>query len=159
MSEIENKKIKCLECGKSFLRPCSHVWQVHGLSARDYKALHGLDVRRGIATEEYRDRMREHVVKNYKKVVEKNLIKNGIKSRFKKGDHTAGVYERSNQTLTRIRGYNRKRHPRAERITEPCATCGTPVTRTTAHKGGHMYCNRSCATIGNNKSRVKKSCS
>jgi len=58
------EKIPCLICGKLFTRPVSHVWQVHKLSAREYKQMHGLDIKRGIATKEYKEKMRDHVFAN-----------------------------------------------------------------------------------------------
>lgn len=150
-------KIKCLICGKEFVRPCSHVWQVHGMTAREYKEEFGLDLKKGIATEEYKEVMREHVREHYPKVVEKNLLRGGEKARFKKGDTTIGRYERSEQTLNRIRGYNRKRYPRAERVTVPCDECSAPVTRTKSsiEKHPHTFCSRSCSTKANNRGRAK----
>jgi len=158
--------IKCLECGKKFVRVCSHVWQVHGLTAREYKKLHGLDVKRGIATEEYREVMRDHVFKNGDKSIAKNLIEKGKKSRFKKGDDTN--YKRSKQTQTRLEKHfitnvlpasnEWWKKNKAVRITKPCDECGKPVTRTEDYirknNSIHTYCSRHCATIGNNKGRA-----
>lgn len=94
-------KIKCLECGRFFTRPLSHVWQVHGIDARTYKELHGLDVSKGIATDEYKERMREHTKKHYKKVVVDNLIGRGKKTRFT--PETVPRYTRSLQTQARLK--------------------------------------------------------
>lgn len=152
-----NGKIQCLICGKFFTRPCSHAVQVHGVTAREYKEVFGFDKKKGIATDEYKEKMREHVVDNYNKVVARNLLKNGKQSRFKKGDTTIGKYERSAQTIERIRGYNRKRYPRSKRVTKPCDECGTPVSRTESaiSKFPHTFCSRSCSTKANNRGRAK----
>ena len=159
------QRIKCLECGKKFIRPASHVWQVHNLSARDYKKLHNLDVKRGIATEEYREHMRALAYQNKKKVIDQNLIEGGNKYRFKKGDDTN--YVRSEQTMKRLRKHwvenvapKAWQKKQAKRITVLCDECGTPVMRTEAYvnnpKLKHTYCTRRCATIAKNKQRAKK---
>jgi len=91
------EKIPCLICGKLFTRPVSHVWQVHKLSAREYKQKHGLDTKRGIATKEYKERMRDHVFANGTV----NNLKAGKKFHFKKG-HKHN-YKRSKQTMARLK--------------------------------------------------------
>lgn len=157
--------IQCLECGKRFVRPLSHVWQVHGLSAREYKELHGLDVKKGIASEAYKEIMREHTNANRAKVIEQNLLKHGKRSRFKKGDQSLGKYERSEQTKKRLATHWIKTQPkgpkwkkeRANWQAEPCATCGEAVQRSDAHRAKfkNVYCSRRCATIARNKARKK----
>ena len=63
---------------------------------------HGLDIKKGIATEEYRERMRAHVMKNG---TLENL-KKGAKCYFKKG--VSHNYTRSAETLERLQFSNRK---------------------------------------------------
>ena len=158
-------EIKCLECGKKFVRPASHVWQVHGLSAREYKKLHGLDLKRGIATEEYRETMREHSKRNYSKVIYNNLIVKGASSRFESGN--VPNYERSEQTKNRLKehfiknvlkkGDEHWKRQRAEWVTIPCEVCGKKKEYTRAYIEGrqikHFYCSCRCATIGKNRSK------
>ena len=92
-------KIKCLDCGKYFTRPCVHVWQVHKISAREYKQRHGLDVGRGILPEKEREIMRQHVKNNG--TIEN--LKRGSKHRFKKNQKGLGKYQRSEQTIERLK--------------------------------------------------------
>ena len=89
----KNGKIKCLECGKYYKRVCRHVNQVHGLTAREYKELHGLDVKRGLLTTADRETMAEHTTQNGTI----NNLQKGAKYRFVKG-HKYN-YKRSKQTL------------------------------------------------------------
>jgi hypothetical protein len=116
--------LKCLECGKLFVRPLSHVWQVHKLSAREYKELHGLDVKKGIATDEYKERMRHHALTNG---TADNLKRVGIASRFVEGQ--SRNYKRSEQTMTRLKAHwlkvsNLNGRKPVIKIKINCALCG-----------------------------------
>ena len=151
-----DNKIKCLECNKSFIRPLSHVWQVHGLSARDYKKLHGLDVKKGIATEEYKDRMRAHVFENG--TVEN--LKQGAQYRFHKGDKTLGKYKRSEQTEERLKKHwekvsNKKGTPyRVPKIKISCAMCGKEkLIYPRYYKKDNNYCDIVCRNRRNNQKK------
>lgn len=93
----KNNLIQCLECGKYFKRPCAHVRQVHNMSAREYKVLHGLDVKRGILSNDDREIMKRHTFENGTV----DNLKNGIQFRFKKGE--THNYKRSAQTIERLR--------------------------------------------------------
>lgn len=92
-------KIQCLLCGRWYRQVGSHIVQVHKITAREYRSLVGFDVKRGQLPDDLRQLYREQVFKN--KTV-KNL-KAGKKFRFVKGDPRAGKYERSAQTLERLR--------------------------------------------------------
>lgn len=96
-------KLMCLICGKYYKKPISHAWQRHGFHEAEYKRAHGLDHKKGLITDRTREVLREHVKDNYAEVVEKNLLQNGKRSRFTKGDPRAGRYERSAQTLRNMR--------------------------------------------------------
>lgn len=97
----KNGKIKCLECGKYFKRVCRHVNQVHGLTAREYKEIHGLDVKRGLLSTADRENIRENTYNNGTI----NNLQKGTKYRFVKG-HKRN-YKRSPQTLARLRHHGR----------------------------------------------------
>lgn len=146
--------IKCLECGKEFIRPASHVWQVHHLTAREYKQKHGLDVKRGIATEEYKERMREHVLTNG---TLQNLTK-GAPYRFT-GPQDVPRYKRSKQTLDRLsthfeRVASRKGAPKIEKITIQCAHCGKDkLIYPRYYKENNNYCGVTCRNIKNNQKK------
>lgn len=63
----------------------AHVWQTHGIYEKDYKKEFGLNVSKGLICNETKERLQKSVAKHYDKVVEKNLIKGGEKSRFRLG--------------------------------------------------------------------------
>lgn len=146
-------KIPCLECGKLFNRPASHVWQVHKLTARAYKELHGLDVKRGIATDEYRERMRAHVLSNGTI----DNLKAGARHRFRKGDTANGKYTRSEQTTARLKTHFEKianRQGRSRTVAKVkinCAQCGKErEIYPRAYRLNNNYCGITCRNRANN---------
>jgi hypothetical protein len=72
---------------------CSHAYLRHGISAREFKKLNGVDVKKGFIPVWYKDKKAESVYQNWE-AVNLNLLK-GIKYWFKPGDPRAGRYERS----------------------------------------------------------------
>ena len=92
--------IKCKICDKSFKRVCSHVRQTHGVSAREYKEAFGLDVKKGILSNEDRKIMHDYALANG---MDEQLKKAGKATRFKKGTPGLGVYKRSAQTIERFK--------------------------------------------------------
>lgn len=150
-------KIKCLECGKFFTRPLSHVWQVHEMSAREYKKKHGLDLKKGLTTEDYRQVMRDHVMNNGTI----NNLKKGSQFRFKKG-HSQN-YIRSAQTQERLKKHwlivsNLKGRPvHVEKIEIKCALCGkTKKIYPREYRKNNNYCGVVCRNIANNKKSHEK---
>jgi hypothetical protein len=93
-------------CGLWYKKPLSHVWQAHRLSEVVYKKTFGLE-RKGIVAESTKEKLQEAVKDNYNTVVIKNLIEKGAKTRFREGDRTLGKYERSKETLEKMRVKNR----------------------------------------------------
>lgn len=93
----------CHICGKSFKRLMTHVRQSHKISAREYKETFGLNVSKGIISEESRTKSQIAVEKNYGKVVEKNLIKKGEKTRYQNGDEGRTKDKLSHQELMRLK--------------------------------------------------------
>ena len=96
-------KIKCNYCKGYYKKSISHAWQVHGINERQYKDEAGLDHKKGIIVPETREILREHVQANYEIVVEKNLLQKGKRSRFRTGNPNIGKYERSPQTIERLK--------------------------------------------------------
>lgn len=149
-------KIKCLECGREFVRPLSHVWQVHKITARHYKEKHGLDLKRGICTEEYRDRMRVYIEKYN---ISEQLQKAGERSRFKKGDKALGKYHRSAQTFTRLRKHwhevaKRTGREPVQKIKINCAICGKEKEIYPRYViPGRNFCGTTCRNRGLNQQR------
>lgn len=91
--------IKCGICGRRYIKVCSHAWQVHGINEREYKKRFGFDVGRGLVPKEYREHKAKLVYENGTI----NNLKKGEKYRFKKGQKGIGKYERSPQTMERLR--------------------------------------------------------
>lgn len=92
-------KIQCKECGGWYKAVGTHVRQIHNMTAREYKKKHGLDTLKGLLTTELKERKHHHVFEN-------GTVKNleaGKAWRFKKGDKRAGRYQRSQQTITRLK--------------------------------------------------------
>ena len=151
---IKDGKIKCLVCGRYSVRPISHVWQKHDMTAREYKTEFGLDLKKGIATEEYKDRMRDHVFSNGTV----DNLKRGEVYRFKKGVSTN--YTRSPETIERLKTHFKRvarRDGRAitvEKIEIHCARCGKPkMIYPKAFREGNNYCGVVCRNITNNQKR------
>ncbi len=98
-------KIKCLICGKSYRQVGSHIFNSHGITAREYREAYGFDVKRGQLPDDYRELKAEQAiecggVKN---------LKQGKKFWFKKGDPRVGRYTRSKQTLERLKNNGKNR--------------------------------------------------
>ena len=91
--------IQCLICNKWFRQVGSHIVQVHGCTAREYREDYGFDVRRGQLTTELREIKAKHVFRN--KTV--GNLKLGKKYRFTKNTAGLGRYKRSRQTLERLK--------------------------------------------------------
>ncbi len=97
----DKEKIQCLICGEWFRQVGSHVVQRHGMTAREYRAKYGLDVKKGQLPKDLKELYGKQALENG---TYKNL-ESGKKFRFKKGDKV-GIYKRSEQTLKRLRGDN-----------------------------------------------------
>lgn len=99
----ENGQPICEICGKSFKRLLSHVRQKHFIDEREYKTTYGLDLRKGICSQESSERSRIAVMNNYDKCVVRNLLKGGEKSRFKDGSKGRTKDKVSEQTRIRLK--------------------------------------------------------
>ena len=104
----------CEVCGKSFKRVLTHVRQKHNMSEKEYKKEFGFDLKKGICSKFSAELSRQAVEKNYNKVVEKNLIKNGVKTRFIKGDK--GRTKEKVSPQTRIMLKERLKTPEMQKI-------------------------------------------
>lgn len=94
---VDEKKIQCAICWRYYRKPWSHVWNFHGVTAREYREEYGFDVKRWQVTDDLREVLRDNVFSNG---TVKNLSKWAV-FRFEKW-HTQN-YERSEQTLERLR--------------------------------------------------------
>ena len=78
-------KLKCGVCGMWYVQVGSHIVQIHGMTAREYREEFNLPVKRGILKTEQRKFYGEQAVENG---TIKNL-KKGKRFWFKKGDKRA----------------------------------------------------------------------
>jgi hypothetical protein len=92
-------KMQCLFCGKWYVQICTHAYQVHGVTGREYREHFDLEVKRGVVPEWYRKLKGDTTLDNE---TYKNL-ENGAKFRFKKGGEGIGKYKRSPVTLERLK--------------------------------------------------------
>lgn len=100
-------KIGCLICGRYYVQVCSHVYQVHKMTGREYREVFELEVKRGVVPEWYRKLKGDQALDNK---TYKNL-ETGAKFRFKKGQAGVGVYKRSPITMERLKylhNFNKK---------------------------------------------------
>ena len=96
-------KCQCLICGKWYVQVCSHVYQVHGMTGREYREYFELEVKKGVVPEWYRKVKGDIAFDNETYL---NLRK-GAKFRFKKGQEGVGKYKRSETTLERLRNLHK----------------------------------------------------
>lgn len=98
-NKYEKGKIKCLICGGWYRAVLHHAWQRHGTNEAEYKKAFGLDHKKSLITDELKAIHREHTLSNGTM----DNLKKGKSTRFVKGDPRAGRYERSAQTLARLK--------------------------------------------------------
>lgn len=96
----KDRLVQCKICHKWYRQVGSHVFNTHGMTAREYREQYGFDVKRGQLPPDYRELKAEHVFEN--RTVEN--LEAGKEFRFKKGQEGIGVYKRSEQTMKRLRG-------------------------------------------------------
>lgn len=99
----EDGQPKCEICGRYFTRVALHVRQKHEISEKEYKIQFGFDLKKGICSKESSEKSRIKALENYDKVIKENLIKNGEKSRFKKGGKGRTKDKVSEQTRIMLR--------------------------------------------------------
>lgn len=105
--DSQNRPI-CHICGRAYNKLMSHVRLTHGISARDYKKMFGLSLKRGIVSPETAEVLRAHVRKNYELVVSDNLLKGGSETRFEKGYEGRTKEKMSLQELNALKKRNQK---------------------------------------------------
>lgn len=98
-------KVQCLVCKKWYVQVCSHVYQVHGVTGREYREAHDLERKRGVLPAWYRELKGEIAINNGTY----NNLKAGKRFWFTKGDKRAGRYKRSHVTMARLKVLNKLR--------------------------------------------------
>jgi hypothetical protein len=107
--EYEDGKPVCKVCGRAFHRLMTHVRQKHGLTAREYKESFGLDVGKGLCSEESAEKTSKATLANFDKCVTTNLLKKGEATRYKDGDPGRRKDKLSEQTRKALK--ERLKHP------------------------------------------------
>lgn len=111
----DKTKIQCLICGRYYRQVGTHIYARHNMTAREYREKYGFDVKKGQVSEDLRILYGQQALENG---TYKNL-KQGIKYWFKKGQKGVGVYQRSDETLERLKllyKLNKKRHEENKRL-------------------------------------------
>lgn len=98
----QDGKPKCEICGDYFNRVATHVRQKHEINEKEYKRSFGFDLIKGICSKESSEKTRIKTLNNYNKCIEKNLIKNGLKTRFNEGHKGRTKDMVSEQTKKRL---------------------------------------------------------
>lgn len=101
----------CHVCGYAYRKVLSHVAQVHGMTADEYKREYGLFTSKGICNEETRAMLREAVSDHFDLVVRANLIKRGIATRFNKGGEGRTREKMSEQLRRQLVARNKNLRP------------------------------------------------
>jgi hypothetical protein len=96
-------KIQCQICKLFYRKVISHVWQRHNMTGREYKEMIGVDQNKGLIHEDHRNLLHDHALKNKELVIDVNLLRKGVSTRYKKGTPNIGKYKRSAQTLARLK--------------------------------------------------------
>lgn len=86
--DVKGKPI-CHVCGHAFNKLLSHVWQVHGMTEREYKTEFSL-LYNSIMSEESTENAREGYNRHWKESIEA-LLKHSEKTRFVKGHPSNGA--------------------------------------------------------------------
>lgn len=103
---VEDGKIVCHICGYAFNKPLSHVHQVHGITEREYKLEFGLDLVKGVMSEQSENKARKRVLDN-QHIIDR-LIEKGKQTRFKKGHKGRTRDQVSLQTKKRLQDHIKK---------------------------------------------------
>ena len=103
-SKYDPNKIQCPLCGRYYVQLCTHVLQRHEMTARQFKKEFGYDVKRGLIPEWYREVKAEICIENGTTLKGEE----GKEFWFVPGDKRAGKYERSEQTLQRLKNLHKK---------------------------------------------------
>lgn len=126
IASIEDpNKCQCLICGKWYVQLCTHAYQIHGVSGREYRQMFMLEVKKGIVPDWYRKLKGDIAIDNH---TYENL-KRGVAYRYKKGSETAGKYTRSPITIERLRNLHKQRKQCETKTTLPesCTDSGVVV--------------------------------
>ena len=99
-------KFQCQICGKWYVQVGSHIYLRHKITAREYRKIFGFDVKKGQLAGWLKELKADHVFANG---TVKNL-KNGKKYWFKINDPRAGRYQRSAQTMERLKNLSKLKH-------------------------------------------------
>jgi hypothetical protein len=81
------------------------------MRTREYCQIFGLNVGKGICSNEYAMKMREYAYQNYDVVISENLIKDGKRTRFRKGSEGRTREKMSEQTKRALSSLGKRTGP------------------------------------------------
>jgi hypothetical protein len=103
--------VMCKICGEYFHRVCSHTRQRHNVSAREYKKIFGLESKKGICSEISRKLSSDIAKQDKNGVISKNLLEDGVKSRFAMGNEGRTKKKLRPQTLMALKEHAKTNVP------------------------------------------------
>lgn len=86
----DKDEVQCHVCGLFYSKLGGHIRQKHHMNITEYKDTYGLYHSVSLCGSKYKDKMRTYIKKYYRRVVKKNLIKHGKKTRYIKGQEVIG---------------------------------------------------------------------
>lgn len=86
----DKDEVQCHVCGLFYSKLGGHIRQKHNMSIIEYKDTYGIYHGHSLCGEKYITKMRKYTKKYYRRVVKKNLLKHGKKTRYMKGQKVIG---------------------------------------------------------------------
>lgn len=94
--------VVCHICGEKFRKLGAHIVQKHDMTSWQYKVMFGLDVGKGLISDEHKQYLHDCVKRNYDVCVAKNLIEGGVATRYAPNSNGRTREFVSEQTLQRL---------------------------------------------------------
>ncbi len=86
----DKEEAQCHICGLFYTKLGNHIKFKHHMDINEYKDTYGIYRTHSLCGETYKSKMRKYTKKYYRRVVKKNLIKHGKRTRYKKGQMVIG---------------------------------------------------------------------
>lgn len=102
----------CHICGYAYRKVLSHVWQVHGISADEYKRRYGLFTTKSVCCEGTKELLRTAVAEHFDLVVANNLTNRGRETRFRPGGPGRTRAQMSEQCRRQLVARNKGQSPK-----------------------------------------------
>jgi endogenous inhibitor of DNA gyrase (YacG/DUF329 family) len=170
---VDGDRVECHACGRWFRLLASHVFQVHGLFADEYRSIFGLRATTGLAGPAHKAWARRQAQRNFsaswpesrerlhlspeQRTAYARARRLRLESKLDPANHevwrqnTSKAHARKHVLLTdpdyRARINKKLSDARGGRVLVSCAVCGTPVARwpSQARRSSNRTCGRECA--------------